>query len=210
MIGRSGRLPLRIRSLTAVRGFRAWLARESLRRGCCRLGCCVLPPWHRCVVLSPEPLRRLQDLAGQGVGLVSLAQGETEALGGLEHLPQAGLRRRDGCIRQVRLAQGGPPSQPERMPCRGRTEQEPGPGPGHLVPEGGSRRACAPPGPRSGSRMAAYVTEAPATLASLPSLTVFTPWFVIRCFVIRACGVPLIIIPHRGVIAVVGLQGLQL
>ena len=102
------------------------------------------------------------------------------------------------------------------MPCRGRTEQEPGPGPGHLVPEGGALAALAR---RLGRVPVAvwlrYVTEAPATLAALPSLTgpsltVFTPWFVIRCFVIRACGVPLIIIPHRGVIAVVGLQGLQL
>ena len=37
--------PFRIRGLTAVRGFRAWVARESLRWGGCRLGCLVLPPW---------------------------------------------------------------------------------------------------------------------------------------------------------------------
>ena len=43
--GRSGRQPLRIRGLTAVRGFRAWVARESLRWGGSRGGCLVLPPW---------------------------------------------------------------------------------------------------------------------------------------------------------------------
>ena len=43
--GRSGRQPLRIRGLTAVRGFRAWVARESLRWGGSRLDCLVLPPW---------------------------------------------------------------------------------------------------------------------------------------------------------------------
>ena len=129
--GRSGRQPLRVRGLTAGRKFQAWVARESLRRGGCLLGCLLgcrgLPPWNGRVVLPPESLRRPQDLAGQGVRLVSLAHGETEALGGLEHLPHAGLRRRDGCIRQVRLPQGGPPFQPERMPCRGRLEQESGP-----------------------------------------------------------------------------------
>ena len=160
--GRSGRQPLRIRGLTAGREFQAWLSRESL----------------------------LQDLAGRGVGVVSLAQGETEALGGLEHLPQ-----------------GGPPFLPERMPCCGRTEQESGPGPRHLVPEG--HLAALPR--RLGRVPVAYgVTAAPATLASLPSPIVLTPWFVIRWFVIPARGVPLIIIPHRGVIAAMGLQGLQL
>ena len=84
--GGSGRQPLRVRGLTAGRELEAWLARESLRRGGCLLGCRGLPPWHGRVVLLAEPLRRLQHLAGQGVGLVSLAQGETEALGGLEHL----------------------------------------------------------------------------------------------------------------------------
>ena len=189
--GRSGRQPLRIRGLTAGREFQAWLSRESLHWGDGRTGCLVLPPWHGRVVLPPEPLRRLQDLAGRGVGVVSLAQGETEALGGLEHLPQ-----------------GGPPFLPERMPCCGRTEQESGPGPRHLVPEG--HLAALPR--RLGRVPVAYgVTAAPATLASLPSPIVLTPpWFVIRWFVIPARGVPLIIIPHRGVIAAMGLQGLQL
>ena len=108
----------------------------------------------------------------------------------LEHLPQA-----------------GPPFLPERMPCCGRTEQESGPGPRHLVPEG--HLAALPR--RLGRVPVAYgVTAAPATLASLPSPIVLTPWFVIRWFVIPARGVPLIIIPHRGVIAAMGLQGLQL
>ena len=190
--GRSGRQPLRIRGLTAGREFQAWLSRESLHWGDGRTGCLVLPPWHGRVVLPPEPLRRLQDLAGRGVGVVSLAQGETEALGGLEHLPQ-----------------GGPPFLPERMPCCGRTEQESGlgPRPRHLVPEG--HLAALPR--RLGRVPVAYgVTAAPATLASLPSPIVLTPWFVIRWFVIPARGVPLIIIPHRGVIAAMGLQGLQL
>ena len=44
VIGRSGRQPLRVRGLTAVRGLEAWVARESLRRGGCLLGCLVLPP----------------------------------------------------------------------------------------------------------------------------------------------------------------------
>ena len=44
---------------------------------------------------QPGAAPPLQGLAGQGEGLVSLAQGETEVLGGLEH-PQAGLRGRDG------------------------------------------------------------------------------------------------------------------
>ena len=50
--------------------------------------------WQGSVELGTAP--PLQDLAGQGAGLVSLAQGETEVLGGLEHLPRAGLRGRDG------------------------------------------------------------------------------------------------------------------
>ena len=195
--GRSGRQPLRIRGLTAGREFQAWLSRESLHWGDGRTWACV-PGLHahgRFRFLSQgSRSAHLQDLAGRGVGVVSLAQGETEALGGLEHLPQ-----------------GGPPFLPER-PCCGRTEQESGPGPRHLVPEG--HLAALPR--RLGRVPVAYgVTAAPATLASLPSPIVLTPWFVIRWFVIRwfvipARGVPLIIIPHRGVIAAMGLQGLQL
>ena len=69
---------------------------NSLRRSGSRLGCRVLPQRHRRVVLPPEPLRRLQDPAARVWDWFPMAQGETEALGGLEHLPQAGLRRRDG------------------------------------------------------------------------------------------------------------------
>ena len=64
MIARSGRRVFRTRGLTAGEGFQ-----EQAEYG---------------------SLRRRQDPVGQGVGPVSLAQGENEAPGGLEHLPQAG------------------------------------------------------------------------------------------------------------------------
>ena len=77
--GRSGRQPLRIRGLTAGREFQAWLSRESLHWGDGRTGCLVLPPWHGRVVLPPEPLRRLQDLAGRGVGSGFLGSGRNRS-----------------------------------------------------------------------------------------------------------------------------------
>ena len=92
MIAGSGRRVFRTGGLTAGRGIPGAggiritppgrQPRSSARASACSPSCGGIPP--------PSGSRR------PGCGPVSLAQGETEAPGGLEHLPQAVLRGRAG------------------------------------------------------------------------------------------------------------------
>ena len=193
--GRSGRQTLRIRGLTAGREFQAWVARESLRRGGCLLGCRGLPPWNGRVVLPPEPFRRPQDLAGQGDGTGSPGSRRNRSAWRPGTPPPCGFVLA-GWVISGRCVS---PREARHFSQRGchaaaALSRSPARSPRHLVPEG----ALASLSGRLGRVPVAYGCVRDRG-ARHPGCLAFThralthrfspPCFVILCLVIRACGV---------------------
>ena len=130
MIAGSGRRVFRTGGLTAGRGFHVQAGYGSLRRG----GSPGLLPGHRRAVLPAEAFRHRQDPAGQGVGRFPWLRVKPKRLEAWNTSPKRFCA--GGRIRQVRLPQGDPPLQPERV-SGGGAEQDSGPDPGRRVLERG-------------------------------------------------------------------------